>query len=288
VSAGNGARERGIDAGGGDADFRSETFAFRAEIVRNDAIAAGTHRMILQTEERDGARYPAPAPGQFVNVYLNDASRLLPRPISVCDFSEGRLTLVFGAVGAGTRQMASCARGTALRVSAPLGRGFDADAARGAPRATLVGGGLGAAPLLFLADALRRAGAARVRAVLGFGSEPLLLSEFADRCDTLHIATDDGSAGFRGTATELLKELPLAGGEALFACGPAPMLRALSRFAGGHGLPLQVSLEERMGCGYGACLGCACKLAGADRAVESRRVCRDGPVFDGKEVVWDV
>jgi dihydroorotate dehydrogenase electron transfer subunit len=225
-----------------------------------------------------------PAPGQFVNVYLNDASRLLPRPISVCDYAEGTLTLVFGAVGAGTRRMASCAHGTALRVSAPLGKGFDADAAR----ATLVGGGLGAAPLLFLADALHRAGAAQVRAVLGFAGEPLLLSEFAARCDTLHIATDDGSAGFHGTATELLKELPLAGGERFFACGPAPMLRALARFASGQGMPLQVSLEERMGCGYGACLGCACKLAHERGAVVNRRVCTDGPVFDGSEVIWDV
>ncbi|MDR1574082.1 MAG: dihydroorotate dehydrogenase electron transfer subunit, partial [Clostridiales Family XIII bacterium] len=99
---------------------------------------------------------------------------------------------------------------------------------------------------------------------------------------------DDGSAGFHGTATKLLKELPLTGGERLFACGPAPMLRALARFAGGQGISLQVSLEERMGCGYGACLGCVCKVAGETGAVESRRVCRDGPVFDGSEVIWDV
>ncbi|MDR1572741.1 MAG: hypothetical protein LBS24_00325, partial [Clostridiales Family XIII bacterium] len=208
---------------------RAGGFDFRAEIVQNEAIAADVYRMRLQIEDRSEARYPAPAPGQFVNVYLNDASRLLPRPISVCDYAEKRLTLVFGAVGAGTRQMASYARGTGLRVSAPLGRGFDADAARDAPRATLVGGGLGAAPLLFLADALRGTGATQVRAVLGFGSEPLLLSEFSARCDTLHVATDDGSAGFHGTATKLLKELPLTGGERLFACGPAPMLRALAR-----------------------------------------------------------
>jgi dihydroorotate dehydrogenase electron transfer subunit len=265
---------------------KPDAFAFRAEILRNEAIGTDTHRMLLRIE--DAARYPAPTPGRFVNVYLNDTSRLLPRPFGVCDYADGLLTIVFGAVGAGTRQLAGYARGTALRVSVPLGRGFDADAAREAPCATLVGGGLGAAPLLFLADALRRAGAARIRAVLGYGSEPLLPREFEARCDALHIATEDGSAGFRGTAVGLLKELPLLGGECLFACGPAPMLRALSRFAGGQGIPLQVSLEERMGCGYGACLGCVCKIADETGSVANRRVCADGPVFNGSEVIWDV
>jgi dihydroorotate dehydrogenase electron transfer subunit len=139
-----------------------------------------------------------------------------------------------------------------------------------------------------LASALRAAGAARVRAVLGYRSEPFLAREFEEICDAVHIASDDGAAGFHGTAVGLLKELPIEGGEVLFACGPAPMLRALSRFAGGQGIPLQVSLEERMGCGYGACLGCTCKLAGGEEAAVNRRVCRDGPVFNGNEVIWDV
>jgi dihydroorotate dehydrogenase electron transfer subunit len=198
------------------------------------------------------------------------------------------LTLVFGAVGAGTRALASYAPGTALRVGPPEGRGFDPSALRGRSRATLVGGGLGAAPLLFLARALRLAGEVRVRAVLGYESEAFLARDFEARCDELHIATEDGSEGFCGTAVGLLKELPLAGGEMFFACGPAPMLRALSRFASGQGIPAQVSLEERRGCGYGACLGCVCKLAGEEAAFVNRRVCRDGPVFDGSEVIWDV
>jgi dihydroorotate dehydrogenase electron transfer subunit len=265
-----------------------ECGGFPAEIRHIEAIATDVYSMALAIKDETGSRYPAPLPGQFVNVYLNDASRLLPRPISVCDWSEDRLTLVFGAVGAGTRQMASCARGAVLRVGPPAGRGFDTDAARGMSRVTLVGGGLGAAPLLFLADALRRAGAPPLRAVLGFGGEAFLTRAFAARCDALHIATEDGRKGFHGNAVDLLKELPLAGGECFFACGPSPMLRALSRFAGGQGIPLQVSLEERMGCGYGACLSCVCKLAGADAVFASRRVCRDGPVFDGSEVIWDV
>ncbi|MDR2089741.1 MAG: dihydroorotate dehydrogenase electron transfer subunit [Clostridiales Family XIII bacterium] len=278
--SGPGARDILRPSGGG----------FLAEVLGNERIAADVYRILLEIKENNGINYPEPAPGQFVNVYLNDASRLLPRPISVCDRSEGRpaLVFVFGAVGAGTRALAACAPGTALRVGPPAGRGFDLGALRGLSRATLVGGGLGTAPLLFLARALRRAGGVRIRAVLGYESEAFLAREFEAHCDEVHIATDDGSAGFHGTAVGLLKELPLAGGEIFFACGPAPMLRTLSRFAGGQGIPVQVSLEERMGCGYGACLGCVCKLAGEDAAFVNRRVCRDGPVFDGSEVIWDV
>jgi dihydroorotate dehydrogenase electron transfer subunit len=268
--------------------LRPEFGIFIAEIVRNEEISTGVHRMILCTDDRALTPYPAPKPGQFVNIYLNDAGRLLPRPMSACTWSDGRLTLVFGAVGAGTRQMAAYAAGTRLRVGAPLGKGFDTDAARDTGRAVLVGGGLGAAPLLLLADALRRTGSCAVRAVLGFGSETFLLREFEERCDEVLVATDDGSAGFHGSVVELLKELPVSGGDSMFACGPAPMLRALSRFAGGQGIDLQVSLEERMGCGYGACLGCACNIAGEEEAVLHRRVCRDGPVFNGREVIWDV
>ncbi|MDR2295985.1 MAG: dihydroorotate dehydrogenase electron transfer subunit [Clostridiales Family XIII bacterium] len=260
---------------------------FLAEILRVERMATDVYGMVLEIEG-GAARYPAPLPGQFVNVYLNDASRLLPRPFGVCDWSEGRLTLVFGAAGAGTRQMASYARGTALRVGPPAGRGFDTDAARDASRVTLIGGGLGAAPLLFLAHALRGDGAPPLRAVLGYRSEVFLAPAFDAARAALHIATDDGSTGFHGSAVALLKELPLAGGERFFACGPAPMLRALSRFASGQGIALQLSLEARMGCGYGACLGCVCKIADGTEAFVNRRVCRDGPVFDGSEVIWDV
>jgi dihydroorotate dehydrogenase electron transfer subunit len=267
--------------------LRPENGTGLAEIVENEGIATDVHRMTLTFDGAGAAAYPAPAPGQFVNVYTGDGAMLLPRPISVCDWSDGRMTLVFGSVGAGTRRIAALRSGAALRVSTPLGVGFDISAAQGRP-CTLIGGGLGAAPLLFLAKALRLGGWARIRAVLGYSSEPFLAREFEEICDETHVASDDGAAGFHGTAVGLLKELPIEGGDAFFACGPAPMLRSLSRFAGGQGIPLQVSLEERMGCGYGACLGCTCKLAGEEAAVVNRRVCRDGPVFNGSEVIWDV
>jgi dihydroorotate dehydrogenase electron transfer subunit len=268
--------------------LKPDIASFSAELVGSEKLAGGVYKMALEINGSNAGLYPQPLPGQFVNVYLNDAARLLPRPISVCGFADGRLTLIVAAVGAGTRQMTGYAVGTRLRVGAPEGRGFDIFAARDTEGAMLIGGGLGAAPLLLLADYLRACGAPSIRAVLGFGSEPFLLREFEERCDETLVATDDGSTGFHGTVLGLLKELSLAGGVHMFACGPAPMLRALSRFAGGQGIALQVSLEERMGCGYGACLGCSCNIAGKGEVVTRRRVCRDGPVFDGREVIWDV
>jgi dihydroorotate dehydrogenase electron transfer subunit len=148
-----------------------------------------------------------------------------------------------------------------------------------------------------------------VRAVLGFRSEPLLLDEFGQVCDEVRVATEDGSRGLKGTALDILRDmnLPSHGGDCFFSCGPAAMMKVVSRFAGGQGIPLQVSLEARMGCGYGACMGCVCATApgksgggaeaGAPRGEAApggglpgpanRRVCVDGPVFDGSEVLWD-
>ncbi|MDR3295000.1 MAG: dihydroorotate dehydrogenase electron transfer subunit [Clostridiales Family XIII bacterium] len=296
-----------------------------AKILSNAEIARTIYRMEFEIMDEDGNSYPAPAPGQFINVYLTGGRMLLPRPFSVCDSAAGRLTLVYGAVGAGTRALAGFAPGERIRVGPPAGNGFDvaaAGTAAGRGRIVLVGGGVGAAPLLLLARRIRETldggdaeisggmtfgGAASatgvvsgvnatyapparspaLHAVLGYRSEPFLVSAFEKYCDQTDVATDDGASGFHGTAVDLLKEQTLTGGEFFFACGPRVMLRALARFAGGQGIPLQVSLEERMGCGYGACLGCACKVA-SPAEIQHRKVCKDGPVFNGSEVVWDV
>ena len=166
--------------------------------------------------------------------------------------------------------------GTKVRVSTPLGNGFASDSAG---PCLLVGGGVGVPPLLFLAKKLAAQGMTDVRAVLGFRSEPFLVDEFPCAAEA---ATDDGCAGFKGNVVELLEQSELPTGARIFACGPKPMLRALARFAGERELALQVSLEERMGCGYGACVGCVCKTAKGNR-----KVCEDGPVFDASEVIWD-
>ena len=241
----------------------------RAEIINNREIARGVFSMRLKPPDD----YPCPAPGQFVCVYLNDESRLLPRPFSVCDReASGLLTLVYAVAGGGTKILSGYGSGTVIRVSTPMGNGFKTDGFR---KCVLVGGGVGAAPLLYLSGKL--AGTTQARAILGFRNEPFLADAFHCAVD---VATDDGSAGFRGTVLDLLKKTGIADDEYIFACGPKPMLRALARFAEGRG-ELWVSLEERMGCGYGACMGCVCGTKGG-----SRKVCEDGPVFDGREVIW--
>jgi dihydroorotate dehydrogenase electron transfer subunit len=282
-----------------------------AEVISGAEIARDIHSIEFEILEKYRNDFLEPLPGQFVMLYLDDhdKSMLLPRPFSVCDWSDGRLRIVFGAVGGGSRLLAGLAGagladpapGRRLRLGRPAGNGFGLSALEGFGEAVLVGGGLGAAPLLFLAKRLRQAGGIRIRAALGYGSEPFLLDEFRDCADELLVATDDGSAGFHGTVVSLLKEQAFTGGEYIFSCGPKRMLRAMARFAGGQGIPLQASLEERMGCGYGACLGCVCKVgrrrpaltpdaggAQASGGVVSLRVCTDGPVFDGSEVIWDV
>jgi len=242
------------------------------EITQNTEIARGIFELRLQLP----AGYPRPEPGQFVNLYLKDASLLLPRPISVCGCAGGALTLVYAVAGRGTEMISGYGVGSKIRISTPLGRGF---AASGTGPSLLVGGGVGVPPLLFLAEELAAQGRADLRAVLGFRSRPFLAGEF--RC-AVEVATDDGSVGFKGNAVELLAGSDIPTGTRIFACGPKPMLRSLARFASARGLTLQVSLEERMGCGYGACVGCVCKTVSGNR-----KVCEDGPVFDASEVIWD-
>lgn len=239
-----------------------------AKIISNNEIASGIFKMRLSFP----VEYPQPEPGQFVNVYLNDKSCLLPRPISVCDWEDGVLTLVYAVVGDGTKMISGYASGERIRISTPLGNGFSME---GLERCVLVGGGVGVPPLLYLAKKLT----ASVRVVLGFRSEPFLADEFP--CE-VEIATEDGSAGMKGNVIDLMENINTSGCVQILACGPKPMLKALADFAAGRGLSLQVSMEERMGCGYGACVGCVCKTMNGNR-----KVCEDGPVFDGSEVNWD-
>jgi dihydroorotate dehydrogenase electron transfer subunit len=237
-------------------------------ILDNAALVPGLFRLRLRPPEG----YPRPEPGQFVCLYLNDAGRLLPRPFGVCDYSpDGTLTLAYAVVGAGTKALSAYPAGTELRVSAPQGKGFRTE---GFASCVLVGGGAGIPPLLYLAKALQ--GRVPVRAVLGFRGKPFLLDEFP--CP-VEIATDDGSAGFRGNAVELLNRSG-AGDACVCACGPEPMLRALAETS--DAAHLQAALERRMGCGYGACLACVCQTK-----TGRRKVCEDGPVFNLREVEWN-
>ncbi len=221
-------------------------------------------------------------PGQFVHIKCGH-SRLLRRPISICEWTGSRdgdtLTIVFEVRGEGTAWLARREAGDFLDVLGPLGNGFTI---QDGPY-LLVGGGIGVPPILGCAGA---AGGSST-AILGFRSKDkaILLDRFASDCANCLVATDDGSLGYHGfvdalVRQELGKERHYQG---VLACGPKPMLKSVAKVAEEFGVPCQVSMEERMGCGVGACLVCACDMADGSR----KHVCKDGPVFDSKEVDWD-
>ncbi len=237
-------------------------------IKENEPIARGVFRMVLQ-----GDVSAVTTPGQFVNLALD--GRFLRRPISVCDRSEDTVTILYKVVGQGTAQMAEMRTGRTLDVLTGLGNGFDVSAAKGAT--LLIGGGIGAAPLYWLARSLRENGV-RATAVLGFNTESDIYyeSEFSAICDGTVIATADGSRGVRGFVTDAMKDLQY---DYFYTCGPEPMLKAVFHASASDG---QFSFEERMGCGFGACMGCTCKTVSG-----WKRICRDGPVLRKGELTWE-
>ncbi len=220
------------------------------------------------------------APGQFVHIKCG-AEQLLRRPISICNAEAGVLTVVVEARGAGTRWLAGRQPGQTVDLLGPLGNGYDVAGGR----LLLIGGGIGAPPLLYAA----RKAAGRVTSVLGFRTAGcvILQDEFQTACDAFCLTTDDGTAGERGFVTDVSKRLLDENRfDAVLACGPKPMLKAVAALTREYGVSCQVSLEERMGCGVGACLVCACKTV-KDGSEHMSRVCRDGPVFNAQEVVWE-
>ena len=209
-------------------------------------------------------------PGQFVNLAVPGFA--LRRPISVCDLEAGRLRLVVRSGGRGTETLTALPAGQELSVLTGLGNGYDLSRAGTCP--VLAGGGVGVPPLYYLARALRQAGLP-VTVCLGFNTESELFYEEEFRalgCD-VRVATVDGSRGTKGFVTALIPE-----GSYFYACGPVPMLRSLSRLE----MPGEMSLEARMGCGFGACMGCSQRMTGG-----MRRICREGPVFRKEEILWD-
>jgi dihydroorotate dehydrogenase electron transfer subunit len=244
-------------------------------ITENRELADGVFSVSFEA----GEAALSARPGMFVHIKCGD-SRILRRPISIADARGGEMTVVFEVKGDGTRWLSRRARGGSLDVLGPLGNGFG----RMGGRVLAVGGGMGAPPLLFAA----RTADARVTAVLGFrdGGRIILEDEFRACCDEVYVTTDDGSAGERGTVEAPLGALLARGGyDLIISCGPRPMLTAVARLAASFRVPCRVSLEERMGCGVGACLVCACETARGG-AQQMSRVCRDGPVFDAGEVAW--
>ena len=237
------------------------------EITENARIAEGIWRMRLR-----GDTSAITAPGQFVNVLLE--GHYLRRPISVCDWEAGELTLIYKVLGKGTAEMTGFPAGKALDLLTGLGNGFSLPESGEAP--LLIGGGVGIPPLYGLAKRLRAAGK-RPKAVLGFNTEEEIFYEEEFRalgCEVV-LATADGSRGLRGLVTDALPE----DYSYYYTCGPEPMLRAVFRAAKGSG---QLSFERRMGCGFGACMGCSCETVAGPK-----RICREGPVLRKEELLWE-
>lgn len=238
------------------------------------ALAPGVFELALEGDASGVSR-----PGQFVEIAV--PGHFLRRPISICDWSDNSLTLLIRKVGHGTAWLEGAEAGETLDLLLPLGNGFDAGAAPAGAGVMLVGGGIGIAPLFALAKSIVSAGRP-CTAVLGFRSAGDLF--YADRfaevgCETI-VATEDGSAGTRGLVTDAICGHAGHGagpGPYLFACGPMPMMRALARLRGVSGG--QFSLEARMGCGFGACMGCTIETASGPA-----RICADGPVFSIAEL----
>lgn len=231
----------------------------------------------LWLETKDIARKAAP--GQFVMVYGKDDSRLLPRPISICQTDGTALRLVYRVAGAGTREFSRLGPGQTLEVLGPLGNGFPLGEVQG-EHVLLLGGGIGIPPMLGTAVKLGK----NATAVLGYRHETFLREEFAEVCPVA-FATEDGSSGVKGNVLDVIHEGGLRA-DVIFACGPAPMLRAVQAYAAEEGIRCWISMEERMACGIGACLGCVCDTTQEDphSHVHRKRVCKDGPVFLSTEV----
>lgn len=253
-----------------------------ASAIEQKEIAAGIFSLWLQTEQIAGEAVP----GQFVSVYSGDASRMLPRPISICEAEpDGRLRLVYRVAGKGTEEFSRLRTGETLEILGPLGNGYPLDAIpEKQGRVLLLGGGIGIPPMLQLARVLRMQKNTEVQIVAGYRDELFLTEELA-AAGKLSIATEDGSAGTKGNVLDAVREQGITA-DVICACGPKPMLRAVKAYAEGNDIPCWLSLEERMACGVGACLACVCQSKEVDghSHVHNKRVCKDGPVFRSTEV----
>lgn len=237
------------------------------KILSNTALTNNVYKMVL-----GGDTSAITAAGQFVNIQLDGL--FLRRPISVCDYDENALTIIYKVVGKGTEAMSKMADGQ-LDILTGLGNGYDLTVSGDHP--VLVGGGVGVPPMYNLAKKLLCEGK-KVTVILGFNtkSEIFYEEEFKNLgCDVL-VTTVDGSYGVKGFVTDALKDVSYS---YFYSCGPEPMLKALYKATSTSG---QLSFEERMGCGFGACMGCSCKtLTGY------KRICKDGPVMRKEEILWE-
>ncbi len=258
-----------------------------AEVVQQEQVGPGLYRLSLYAPQITRSAVP----GQFVYIRCTDnLDPLLRRPISIHGVNRGRgeLFLLYQVVGKGTALLAGKRKGERLGVMGPLGRGFTLPAP--GQRVVLVGGGIGVAPLVFLGQELVQRNN-QVCLLVGARSAHQLPvgKEGYTAPFELAVATDDGSCGHHGPVTDLLEKILAGeGADMVYACGPRGMLRQTASLLARYDVPGEFSLEERMGCGVGACLSCVCKTAGkGGEPLQYRRVCVEGPVFPAEQLVWD-
>ena len=255
----------------------SNTVKKNVTINRAEQLSEDIFSMWLEDKEIASAARP----GQFVSLFSKDGSKLLPRPISICeiDKEKNRIRLVYRVVGKGTLEFSKFKAGDEIAVMGPLGNGFTLEGTN----AILIGGGIGIPPMLQLAKDLHAMGV-KVQAVLGYRDQLFLNEEFAPY-GTVTISTEDGSVGTKGNVIDAIKDNGLTA-DMIFSCGPTPMLRGVKAYAMENGIRCQISMEEHMACGIGACLACVCKSKEKDHHtnVNNKRVCKDGPVFYCEEV----
>lgn len=245
-----------------------------AVVYSQEELAPGIFSMWITTRAAKEAR-----PGQFVSVYTRDGSRLLPRPISICEVEpeEERLRIVYRIAGEGTREFSSYESGDPIDIMGPLGNGFPQEG----ENVFLIGGGIGIPPMLELAKQLN----CEKQIILGYRDENLFLRDEFEAYGEVFVTTEDGSVGTKGNVLNAIRENGLTA-DVMYACGPTPMLRALKAYAEENHIRCYISLEEKMACGIGACLACVCKTKEVDHHsnVHNKRICKDGPVFLAGEV----
>lgn len=251
-----------------------------AVILSQEKLAQDIYSMWIQTEAAAEAK-----PGQFISMYTNDGSKLLPRPISICEINkaEGSLRVVYRVTGkdTGTEQFSRMKAGDKIPVIGPLGNGFPYEKAEG-KKVFLVGGGIGVPPILELAKQMH---CEKKQIIAGYRDRETFLRDEFEQNGEMYISTEDGSVGTKGNVMDAIRENALTA-DMIYACGPTPMLRAIKAYAEENGIECYISLEERMACGIGACLACVCKSKEKDHHtnVNNKRICKDGPVFLSAEV----